>query len=416
MEKLREAGLYGGALVPLSGSLAKRYNHCLALLGVSPTSLDHFSIDGMGWSPEIAEEKKDNYYLNIGDANTNAIIISPSQRNKPLYMPSHSFDRDLMNAVFVAYEKTINDITKDSALCLNINQHIDAFYEVFDLLRYETISVSFKLINDLEEKQNEQQKLIKKFYSGNTFIDREVHNQLLESARLHGDLRDRKLNLEPLTLKINTFYTRAFGGVFVLRDFIKDIMVFESIDEYNKAIKNDSFDVMLYHKDHDELITTMENHLILERELKKAFKTPRYERIKKHLFSTHIKNPTHPFKEILDSHFLYLKYLHKLSKETQKKVNGVELYFQKLIIDKNIKIEDYINKDYFIGLHQPHSSLEEEHKELIWKLLVKISPSDPLHLYWYDKAQFYKAYTFWDESYKDWVIDCILGNNKKHDS
>ena len=76
MKKLREAGLFGGALVTLSGSLAKRYNACLAMLGVTPTKLKTFSIDGMGWSPEVAVEKKENYYLNTGEANVNAIIIS----------------------------------------------------------------------------------------------------------------------------------------------------------------------------------------------------------------------------------------------------------------------------------------------------------------------------------------------------
>lgn len=415
MEKLRAAGLFGGELIPLSGAVAKRYNQCLEMIGISPTSLDRFTIDAMGWSPEIAKEKKDNYYLNIGEANANAIIISPSQKDKPVHMPSHSFDRDLMHAVFVAYEKAIRDITKDAAICVNLDQNIDAFYESFDLLRYDKITVSFKLLNALDERQKEQQELIDTFNSGNAFMDREIHKKIITSANTYGDLRSRKLELEPLTLKVSSFYTVAFGGVFVLKDFIKDIMIFESEETYKKAIKNDAFDVLLFHKDHDELITTMVSHLILEDNLKKASKSKRYERIKKHLFASHIKKPQHSFKEILDNHFLYLKYLNELDVEVQKKVNGVELYFQKRIIDKSLKIEDFIDKDYLVALHAPHSSLEEEHKELIWKLLVKISPSDPVHLFWYDKAQFYKAYTFWDPSYQDWVIDCILENNKNQD-
>ena len=122
MKKLREAGLFGGALVTLSGSLAKRYNACLAMLGVTPTKLKTFSIDGMGWSPEVAVEKKENYYLNTGEANVNAIIISPDQKGKPAHMPSHSFDRDVMEAVFAAYGSEIRDITKDSALVLHLDQ------------------------------------------------------------------------------------------------------------------------------------------------------------------------------------------------------------------------------------------------------------------------------------------------------
>ena len=93
MEKLKAAGLFGGALVSVSGSLITRYNGCLAMLGVTPTKLERFTIDGMGWSPEVAEEKGENYYLNIGEANSNAIIITPEQKDKPVHMPFHSFDQ-----------------------------------------------------------------------------------------------------------------------------------------------------------------------------------------------------------------------------------------------------------------------------------------------------------------------------------
>jgi hypothetical protein len=415
MEKLKVAGLFGGSRVPLSGSLAKRYNECLAMMGISPTSHLNFSVDAMGWSPEIAEEKNDNYYLNTGEANINAIIISPDQKGKPVYMPTHSFDSDLMHAVFVAYEKAIRDITKESAICVNLNQQIDTFYESFDLLRYDTITVTFKLLNDLDEKQNEQEQLIEQFNEGNAFMDREVHARLLQSARSYGDLRGRKLKMEPLSLKVSSFYTRAFGGVFVLKDFIKDIMIFESLEEFNKAIKSDSYEGILFHKDHDELFETLTRHIILESDLKKSLRTPRYDRIKKHRFSEYIKNPEHSFVEILESHFLFLKYLNALDIEIQKKINGVELYFQKAIIDKNLNREDYIDEIYFKSLHNPHSSLEAEQRALIWKLLSKIAPVDPVHLYWYDKEAFYKAYSSWQPTYKDWVIDRILDTNKKKD-
>ena len=415
MEKLKAAGLLGGGLVPLAGALAKRYNKCLEIMGVTPSVLSNFSIDAMGWSPQIAKEKKDQYYLNSGEANVNAVIISPDQQDKPAHMPTHSFDRDLMNAVFVAYGKEIRDITKDSALCLNFNQKIDSFYEAFDLLRYDTITVSFKLIDALDVKQVEQLFLIEKFNIGNAFIDRDLHKKIIESAKSFGDLRDRKLALEPLSVKVKSFYTKSFGGVFVLRDFIKDIMIFESEEEFKKAIKNVAFEGLLFHKNHDELIPTLVSHLILDGDLKKAMRSPRYDRIKKHIFARYVENPEHSFKEILDSHFLFLKYLNALSLDIQKKINGFELYFQKLIIDKSIKPKDFIDREFFKALHQPHSSLDEENKALIWKLLVKIAPIDPVYLFWYDKAEFYKNYNLWSPTYKDWVIDCILDNNKKHD-
>ncbi|MEP0265865.1 DUF6638 family protein [Dokdonia sp.] len=411
MKKLKEAGLFRGALVPVSGSLAQRYNDCLAMLGVSPTSLTNFAIDAMGWSPEIAIEKGDNYYLNMGEANTNAIIISPEQRYKPVQMPSHSFDRDLMEAVFTANVRTIRDITKDAAICVHIDQKIDAFYDPFDLLRYDTITVTFDLLDQLDEKQAAQNELITEFQKGNNFINRELHKKLITSAKTFGDLRHRKLAIDPMQLKVSSFYTRAFGGVFVLKDFITDIMIFEDKAVYDKAIADTGHDVTLFHKDHDELMDTLTSHLVIDGDLKKASKSKRFDRIKKHRFVKASSETTHPYTEILDSHFLFKKYVTQLDIDIQKQLNGVELFFQKSIINKEIKQEEYIDTVYYKALHQPHSSLEEEQADLIWKLLIKIQPNDPLHLYWYDKAQFYEAYTTWPETYKDWVIQLIQEEN-----
>lgn len=407
MKKLKAAKLFGSGLVSLSGSLATRYNECLAMLGVKPTALDQFSIDAMGWSPEIAEEKSENYYLNIGDANPNAIIISPAQKGKPVFMPSHSFDRDLMHAIFTAYSKQIRDITKDAALVIHLDQQINAFYEPFDLLKYKHISVSFEILNKLEKRQKEQRELIATYEDGNNFIDRELHHKLLDSAKAYGDLRFRKLDLENLSLPVSSFYTRAFGGVFLLRDFIKPIMVFEDLEVFKKAIKDTHYDVMLFHKDHDELMTTLVDHIITELDLKSAVKTPNYERIKTHLFSEAIVYPEHPINEIFGNPFLFKKYLNALDIDTRKRLMGVELYLEKIAQSNQTKMEDIVDTRYIKSLHKPHSSLEIEHQELIWKLLTKIAPVDPLHLYWYDKEQFYEEYKKWPPGYQDWVIETI---------
>ncbi|MEO1011041.1 MAG: DUF6638 family protein [Bacteroidota bacterium] len=416
MKHLREAGLFGGGMVALSGSLAKRYNECLGLLGATSTKLKSFSIDGMGWSPEIALEKKDNFYLNSGQANVNAIIISPQQKDKAVHMPSHSFDRDVMRAVFAAYARQIRDITKDAALVLHLDQKIDTLIDPFDLLRYNEITVTFSLLGNLLEKQMEQQAFIGLFNRENNFIDREVHQKLLQSAKKYGDLRGRKFRLEPLRLPIGSFYTRAFGGVFVLRETMKEMLIFEDIKTFKAAINDTAHDILLFHKDHDELIDALVDHLILEQNMRKMVRSPRYERIKKHLFMEHTPKTDRPIHEILRSRILFKKYLNKMDVTARKSITSPELYFQKLIVDKNLKMEDMVSKAYIKALHTPHSSLKEEEKELAWKLLTKIMPKDPVYLYWYDKEQFYKAYLDWPEDYREWVIDEILENNKKYAS
>jgi hypothetical protein len=416
MEKLIEAGLFGGELIELSGSIARRYNQCLAILGVAPTSLERFTIDGMGWSPEIAQEKDNDFYLNLGEANSNAIIISPEQKGKSVNMPFHSFDVDIMNAVFSAYEKPIRDITKDSAVCIQLDQNIDAYHEPFDLLRYDRISLRFKLVNDLDKKQKEQLELIKLFEKDNNFIDKQIHQQLIDFSKKYGDLRHRKLSLDPIQLDVSSFYTKAFGGVFVLKDFVKDIIVFESDKIFKKAINDTVHDVMLYHIGHEELIKTLNDHFIIERNIREMSRSPRYKRIKNHIFIEHLKQIEHPVNEILDNPFLFKKYLNLLEPETIKKVMSIELFNQRKIVERDLKLDDVVGPQYLKSINSPHSSLEKEHRELIWTLLIKTAPKDPLHLYWYDKETFYKVFKTWKPGYQDWVIDCILENNKKYSS
>ena len=122
----------------------------------------------------------------------------------------------------------------------------------------------------------------------------------------------------------------------------------------------------------------------------------------------YINSGIYAFKnEIFENQFLFKKYLNELDLETRKKLMGVELYLDKLAQSNQTKMEDIVDERYSKSLHKPHTSLEIEHQELIWKLLTKITPVDPLHLYWYDKEKFYEEYKKWKPGYQDWVIETI---------
>lgn len=410
MDKLKEANLYRSELIPVSGKLVERYNKCLRTLGFAETKLKSFFIDGVGWSPEVAEEKKDIQYLNHGDANPHGIIISPLQKGKPVYLPFHSFDREMMQHVFRTHGSIISDITRDSAICIDFDQDIDVFYEPMDILKYDDVSITFRLIDDLEEKQKEQLRLVDKFRTGNNFIDENIHKELLDSANTYGDLRNRDLRLHPLHFSTGSFYTRAFDGVYLLRDFIKPILVFESKDNYKEAIKDTVHDVLIYHISQPELIDKLKSHLIIECNLEAIVNTPNYDRIKKFELAQFLKDTEHPIKDILNNKVLFKSYLNKIDIKARKKVMGVELYLEKLERSNAYKIEDIVDQSLYFALHQPHSSLSALHRDLIHKLLINIAPKDVLFFYWYDKEQFYKSYNTWDNSFRDWVIERISNN------
>ncbi|WP_426430566.1 DUF6638 family protein [Winogradskyella sp. HB-48] len=410
MNKLKQANLYRSELIPVSGKLVERYNKCLKTLGFKETKLKSFSIDGIGWSPEVAEEKNDVHYLNHGGANPHGIIISPLQKGKPVYLPFHSFDREMMQRIFRTHGSKINDITRDSAICIDFDQDIDVFYEPLDVLKYDDVSISFRLIDNLEHKQKEQLRLVDKFRTGNNFIDENIHKELLDSAKTYGDLRERDLNLHALHYTTGSFYTRAFGGVYLLRDFIQTIVVFEDKDSYKEAIKDTVLDVLIYHIEQPELIEKLKSHIIIECDLEYMVTTPNYDRIKKFELFSKLKEAEHPIKEILNSKALFKSYLNKIDISARKQVMGVELYLEKLERSNAYKIEDMVDQSMYFALHQPHSSLSAEHRDLIHKLLINIAPKDVLFLYWYDKELFYKNYETWDASFQDWVIETISNN------
>ncbi|EDP70650.1 hypothetical protein FBALC1_07823 [Flavobacteriales bacterium ALC-1] len=410
MQKLKVANLYRSELIPVSGKLVERYNKCLRTLGFTETKLKSFSIDGVGWSPEVAEEKKDMQYLNHGDANPHGIIISPLQKGKPVYLPFHSFDREMMQHVFRTHGQKINNITRDSAICIDFDQDIDVFYEPLDILKYDDVSITFRLIDNLEDKQKEQLILVDKFKAGNNFIDETIHQELLDSANIYGDLRNRDLSLHPLHYTVGSFYSRAFDGVYVLRDFIKPIVVFESKEIYKEAIKDTIHDVLIYHISQPELVDKLKDHIIIECDLESMVNTPNYDRIKKYELAQFIEDAEHPIKDILNNKALFKSYLNKIDIKTRKQIMGVELYLEKLERSNAYKLEDLVEQSMYFSLHQPHSSLSTEHRDLIHKLLINIAPKDVLFLYWYDKEQFYKNYETWDDSFKDWVIERIRNN------
>jgi len=410
VQKLKEANLYRSELIPVSGKLVERYNQCLLKLGFDKTKLKSFSIDGLGWSPEIAEEKENLHYLDHGEANPHGIIISPLQKGKPVYVPTHTFDRDIMQFIFKTYGTQISDITRDCAICLDFDQDIDAFFDPLDILKYDTVTISFKLINDLDKIQEEQLQLVNTFNIGNNFIDENIHSQLLESAKKHGDLRNRQLSLEPIVFKTDSFFTKAFGGIYLLRDFIKPIIVFEDKEAHSEAIKDTNHDVLIYHISQPELMEKLRSHLIIESSLDEVVKTSRYERIKKVMFYNELKETKHPIKDILEDKVLFRRYLNTIDAKALKRVNGVEIYLERLERSNAFKIHDLVDEKFYFSLHEPHSALEVKHIDLIWRLLVNIAPKDVLFLYWYDKEQFYNTYKNWDESFQDWVIETISNN------
>jgi hypothetical protein len=411
MEKLKRSELFGAALVPVTGALVARYNKCLSFIGTAPTQLRSFHIDVMGWSPEIADEKDDFLYLNSGESNPNAIILSPKQNEKPAYSPFHSFDKDIMHHIFKKHKDTIKDITRDAAICINLDQYIDAFYEPEDLLKYNQISVDFTVVEDLYTIQQKQLKLVEEFREGDNFLDETIHLKILASARKHGDLRLRKLEMERMNFLTTSFYTRAFGGVFVIRkqDTGKNILIFDTKDKADKV--SPSTKTKSFHIEDGRFFSALAAEKMIVLDPEDSVASGYFERVQKIIFSKHVKDATHSLSEILENPNVYKRYLNRFSADTRKQLMVLDRLRMNASKSDALSIEGGLTPEILACIQIPSPELPIKLQELVWKLIVKTSPyKDPLFLYWYDKETFYKEYSTWDASYQDWVIKLIKQN------
>jgi hypothetical protein len=315
-----------------------------------------------------------------------------------------------MKLVFRTHSKKIQDITRDSAICVDFDQKIDVFYEPLDVLKYQEVSINFHLIDNLKKAKQQQLKLIEIFKKDTNFIDENIHQQLLTSAKKYGDLRNRNITLDSIIYTSDSFYTKAFGGIYLLRNFITPILVFENWEAYQEAIDDTTYDVLMFHILQPELITQLKDHFIIECDLVKEVTSKRYERVKKFIFGEALKETQHSVNDILEDKMLFKSYLNKLDIKNRKKIMSVERYLEKKNIKSDIKIKDIVDQEFYFALHKPHSSLRPNHQDLIWKLLINIAPKDVLFWYWYDKEDFYENFKIWEESKKDWVIETIKNN------
>lgn len=185
MKRLIEAGLFGAGLVPVdTPQLVARYNACLMHLGIEPTSLGTFNIDGVGWSPEIASERNNNRYLCAGEANPMGAIITPLQRNKPIYFPFSSYERDMLYAYFGKFHNAVADITATTFIGLDIDQELTRYETPYDLTLVRYIVVR-SVAGGLFDAATRQRELLTKFEADDLgWFDGKLMEDIIQSGQI----------------------------------------------------------------------------------------------------------------------------------------------------------------------------------------------------------------------------------------
>lgn len=408
MDKLIRAGLYGASLLPINSPvLLRRYNLALKALGITATELSSFHIDGLGWSPEVAKEKGNPYYMSASLATPMAIILSPSQKNLAVYFPFHSYDRNILDSFFHRFGTEIADVTRSSFLCLELDHELSFLQSPEDLLLFSEIIVR-PHSEDIVKAALVQKALVDRLQGESlAWFDSNLRLKVIESAQEFGDLRYRKLYIPDFRLPINgSFHSIAFGGVFVVRPkkgepFLiceqeeqasDGIFYARSIEAFDKILNSSFFDL------NSRVLVPELEKLEELRELMIAklvcFEYPELEAEEINIVSMRRK-----LRSISSQKLRTLGELERLIKllETRQSVDYSSLSIDliSLLVSSCPKL---IKKD--IGIVS--SLLFRTQEDIV----------DHYRCYLLDKRYYYSKYLEWPESYKLWSIKCILRKRK----
>lgn len=389
--------------------LVRRYNSCLTDIGLPNTKLKHFHIDGWGWSPEVADELDDRYYLCHGIANPYGIIISPRQKDCSLYFPIHSFDWDIHQFIFQLYEGPIQEITAFSGLWLELDQEITTYRSPKDLLLIDGMSIRFKSSENLMQEARKQKQLVQQFNDEpDGWNSASLRNKIIDSAKKFGDLRFQNLDIpESRYADVQSFYTPGFGGVYVIHDTQdgKPILVYEGV---NSDMSGES------------------GHSHVEFNLSDGKLLP-------YLFSHQLmSDQTSFYLEHLDLlQFELDQWLMWQAATTDEKLDLIGLsaarrkgLVNQLLSEKQLG-EDYLDFENLIRnlvkgktvsvsntaltnrLIHPNRRLKSQTKSVLWQIISNLFNQNHLLLYTFNKSDFYIQFQDWPENYQDWVIDQI---------
>ena len=411
MNRLQRNGLWGDGLILIDTSeMVRRYNACLEVMGLPKTRKRKFHIDCMGWSPEIANELDNNYYLSQGEANPFAIILTPKQRYAPIYFPFHSFDWALMQQWFNIHAPQITEITRSSGIWLDIDQEVESYQDAEDLLMVDGVVVRARTPLQLMQRAHAQKQLVHDVMrEQDVAIIKQQAMQLVDSANDIGDMRRKHVVIDDMQFSdVCIFYTRAFGGTFVLCNTKS-----QEKDEYFVLNKNTAKrDVGVESVIDKRIMTRLEKLGLISYEL--DWWKNRFHRLKiiRDSFLMDVLDEKFP-----DINFISLNsakrkgMIHQISDDLP--IEYVELNRLIYVLEKG-KIPKYISENVKPFFAHPSDEVEELAIEVLWHVLTLVCDGrQVVRLYRQDKDEFLVAYDTWKTPRKTWAIKMIKDYYKK---
>ncbi|WP_298915690.1 DUF6638 family protein [uncultured Algimonas sp.] len=220
MMRLVRAGLmYGNLFEVRSPAMVERYNRALEHLIGRRTELPDFHIDIAGFSPEIADEFGDDYYLNPHGANQMFILLSTDQKTAPLLGSKFSTSRSILRRYMDDNEDQLFALTAREAVAGELLDSVFKIDDPADLLDINRIEVSADTTQSHVKEAGQLSERIDRFMAEpDAWWDDVLIADMIELAKRTGDIQRNPVKLDNQVFTQGNYFTTHLGGVYVFRD------------------------------------------------------------------------------------------------------------------------------------------------------------------------------------------------------
>lgn len=409
MERLIDNALiYGGLYRVTQPHMVERYNAALAQFGLPGTKLEAFSVDATGYSPEIAEEMDDEFYLDPHGINRRFIILSPEQGTRPVVNINFSSTTDLVHAFFEQNDEALQVLTLKDVVYGEIDNSTYRVDDLDDILSIKRVEFVVQTAGNLLTKAKSLEALIEKFHTdADGWKNDALLNEMLDLSRDIGDTRNNAVIPGKTRFEQKSFWTRHFNGIYVFHDEGEEAVVIGREERPAFALGQSNLKRYLSLRSHDDIYHYL--YITDRLELWNAAWLERSEildlRIKQLVYAAVTR--ANPKANLLELDDVWIK-------------NWVRDNFDLLAEDGAFPFLTRMKKNAFNGQPVNLDEAPPEHRFLTmranpehpdhWvvnRLLSEYVPFDFITRFIVNKEAFYEDYKSFEEKFRDYVVHAV---------
>lgn len=227
MKRLIQRGLMFGSLFHVSSpALVERYNRALKHLTGKTTKLTDFHIDISGFAPEIGDELNDPLYLNHAGVNRQFILLSTEQKRCPLLNAKFSTSRTILRKFFDDNEAQLFALTARDAVAGELVNSVYAVTTPARLFDIRAITVDADTTMGTVQSANKLAKKVDTFLQeDDAWFDDVLIADMITLAGETGDVRRNPVRLKQMEFKQDNFWTAHFGGLYIFQNLDHPAMI-----------------------------------------------------------------------------------------------------------------------------------------------------------------------------------------------